>query len=73
MSAVEPIAIPVIAQPVERLAYTAKETATCLGVSLVTLWRLQKRGLLLPVPGLGKRLYSVESIKRFAAGEAPKS
>ena len=34
--------------PVERLAYTSEETAQALNISLVTLWRLERRGLLKP-------------------------
>lgn len=52
---------------VERIAYNAAEACKALGVSSVTLWRLEKRGLLKPIPGLRHRLYSVESLRRFAA------
>lgn len=52
---------------VERIAYNAAEACKALGVSSVTLWRLEKRGVLKPIPGLRHRLYSVESLRRFAA------
>jgi hypothetical protein len=58
---------------VEPMALNAEQTRKALGdISEVTLWRLNKRGLLRPVPGIRHRLYSVASIKRFLArGDAP--
>jgi len=52
---------------VEKIALTAAETRAALGgISDVTLWRLSKRRLLMPIPGIRHRLYSVAAIKRFA-------
>jgi predicted site-specific integrase-resolvase len=51
--------------PVERLAYNARETAQALGISLVTLWRLEKRGLLKPSRALRIPLWSRTEIERF--------
>lgn len=54
------------AAAVERLAYTADEVCIALDISRTSLWRLEKRGLLKPVPGLRVKRYSVEAVKRFA-------
>jgi predicted site-specific integrase-resolvase len=48
-----------------RLALTAKETAQALGISNVTLWRLQKRGLIRPCRALRTPLFSLSEIERF--------
>jgi DNA-binding transcriptional MerR regulator len=52
----------------ERLAFTADETAKALGISRVSLWRLEKRGLLKPSKALRTRLYSRAEIERFLEG-----
>lgn len=51
---------------VERLTYTKREACIAIGVSEVTLWRLEKKGLLSPIPGLRHKLYSVAALRRFA-------
>ncbi|HTL67957.1 MAG TPA: helix-turn-helix domain-containing protein [Lacunisphaera sp.] len=50
---------------VERLTYSATETAAALGVSKITLWRMAQRGEIMPLPGLRKKLYSVAALRRF--------
>ena len=49
----------------ERLAFNAEETAQALNVSLVTLWRLEKRGLLKPSRALRTPRWSRTEIERF--------
>ncbi len=49
----------------DRLAYSSKEAAQALGVSPVTLWRLEKRGLLKPSRALRTPLWSRTEIERF--------
>jgi hypothetical protein len=51
--------------PIERLAYNAEETAQVLNISLVTLWRLEKRGLLKPSRALRTPRWSRAEIERF--------
>ena len=51
--------------PVMRLALTAEETATALGITTITLWRLTKRGLLKPNRATRRPLYPVNEIERF--------
>lgn len=48
-----------------------KRTACAMlgGISDVTIWRLESRGLIQSAPGLRHKLYNVESLKRFAAGK----
>ena len=53
------------AQPVERLAFTSEEAAQAMGISLVTLWRLEKRGLLKPSRALRTPRWSRAEIERF--------
>ena len=50
---------------IERLAYTSEETAEALNISLVTLWRLEKRGLLKPSRALRTPRWSRTEIERF--------
>lgn len=56
--------------PLEKLAYNADEACAALGIGRTSLWRLEKRGLIRAVPGLRCKLFSVDSLKRFANGKA---
>ena len=58
------------AQKIERLAYTKKELLVSLSLSPVTLWRLEKRGLIHPIAGIRHKIYSVAEVKRFLARRA---
>lgn len=51
---------------VQRLVYTAEEVCEALSISQTTLWRLGVRRLLVPVPNLRHRLYSIRAVERFA-------
>ena len=48
-----------------RLAYTRMEAADLLGISVWTVDRLSKRGLLNPSRGSFRPLYSKKEIERF--------
>ena len=50
---------------VERLAFTSEEAAETLGISLVTLWRLEKRGLIKPSRALRTPRWARAEIERF--------
>ena len=50
---------------IERLAFNAEETAQTLGISHVTLWRLERRGLLKPSRALRTPRWSRTEIERF--------
>lgn len=52
-----------------KLAYTAAELCAALSISSVTLWRLEKRGLLKAVPGIRHKLYSADSVRQFLNGK----
>jgi DNA-binding transcriptional MerR regulator len=53
-------------QQPEKLAFTRREVQAALGgISTVTLWRLEKRGLLRPVQGIRHRIYARTEIERF--------
>ena len=52
---------------IERLAYTKNQLCVSLSLSPVTLWRLEKRGLIHPIAGIRHKLYSVTEVKRFLA------
>jgi hypothetical protein len=53
----------------KKLAYTAAELCAALSISAVTLWRLEKRGLLRAVPGVRHKIYSADTVHRFLAGK----
>jgi hypothetical protein len=48
-----------------RLAYSLKETATILGISYITAFRLVQRGLLRSSSALRTKLISHSEIERF--------
>jgi hypothetical protein len=51
---------------IERLAYQTDETCQLLGgISRVSLWRLEKRGLITPSKALRMKLYPRAEIERF--------
>ena len=56
----------------EKLAFTGKEMQTLLDCSHVTIWRLEKKGLLRPVAGLHKKLYSRAAVDAFLSGSTSK-
>jgi hypothetical protein len=61
---------PQIATPppiVERLAFNLRETAAALGISTVSVWRLEQRGLLRPSRALRHPLWARSEIERFLA------
>jgi hypothetical protein len=52
-----------------RLAVDTKEACYMLGgVNRVTLFRLEKRGLLKPIPHLRHKLWPVSMLKKFVEG-----
>lgn len=53
---------------IDRLAYTKAELCIALGLSPVSIWRLERRKLLHPVPGVRHKLYTVQEVQRFLAG-----
>ena len=53
---------------IERLAYTKDELTKALSLSPITLWRLEKRGLIHSIAGIRHKLYSAAEVKRFLAG-----
>lgn len=66
-----PAALPVKA---DRLAFNAKETCALLGgISLVTLWRMERANLLHRVPGIPGRLYAKAELERLIRGELVKA
>lgn len=48
-----------------RLAFSMAETATILGLSYQTVYRLNKRGLLKSSSALRTKLFSIVEIERF--------
>jgi hypothetical protein len=57
---------------IEVLAYTAGQVCEALQISKVTLWRLEKRGLLTSIPHLRHKRYSAATVRQFASGEGPR-
>jgi hypothetical protein len=56
------------ASPTEKLAFSKTELAASLGLSQVTLWRLEKRGLLKSVVGIRNKRYARAEVERFLEG-----
>jgi excisionase family DNA binding protein len=56
--------------PVERLTYSVEESATALGVSKPTIYRLLARRILRPVPGLRHKRIPCQQIRRLGSGES---
>lgn len=54
---------------VARLVYSKAELCEALQISPVSAWRLEKRGLLMPVPGLRHKIYARAAVDRFLAGK----
>lgn len=52
-------------QQIERLAYTKKELLAYLNLSPVSLWRLERRGLIHSIAGIRHKRYSVAEVRRF--------
>lgn len=55
--------------PVERLTYSVEESATALGVSRPTIYRLVARRILRPVPGLRHKRIPCQQIRRLVSGD----
>ncbi|HQF37967.1 MAG TPA: helix-turn-helix domain-containing protein [Opitutaceae bacterium] len=52
----------------EPLTYSVTETATVLGVSLPTVYRLLARGILRPLPGLRHKRLPKKQVHAFVEG-----
>ena len=60
---------PTLPTSTEKLAYNQAELCAVLGLSKVTLWRLEKRGLLTPVSGVRNKIYSRRAVLAFIDGK----
>ena len=49
------------------LVYTADQVCSALQISPVTLWRLEKRGLLRSLPHFRHRRYPVKAVEKLAS------
>jgi hypothetical protein len=49
------------------LTYTTAQVCAALQISPTTLWRLEQRGLLAPIPHLRHKRYSVAAVQKFAS------
>lgn len=58
--------------PVVRLTYTTEEVCQALRISRPTLWKLHVRGVLTPIPGIRRNLYSVKAVEAFVAQSTSK-
>jgi excisionase family DNA binding protein len=59
---------PPAAPALEPLTYSVTETATVLGVSLPTVYRLVTRGVLRPLPGLRHKRLPKKQVHAFVEG-----
>jgi hypothetical protein len=53
--------------PVPLLAYTADQVCAALQISRVTLWRLERRRLLVPLPHFRHKRYSVAAVQTLVS------
>ena len=53
-------------ESVERLLYTTAQVCQALGLSRTSVWKLEKLGVLKPLPHIRTRLYSVEAVRALA-------
>ena len=60
--------VPPAAPVLEPLTYSVTETATVLGVSLPTVYRLLARGVLRPLPGLRHKRLPKKQVHAFVEG-----
>lgn len=52
---------------VPRFTYTKAELAKALGLSSITIYRLEQRGLLHPVQGIRHKLFTIAEVDAFLA------
>lgn len=56
-----------VSNNVPRLTYTKAELTKTLGLSSITIYRLEQRGLLHPVQGIRHKLFTVAEVDGFLA------
>lgn len=56
-----------VSNNVPRLAYTKAELTKALGLSSITIYRLEQRGLLRPVQGIRRKLFAIAEVDSFLA------
>lgn len=67
--AAPPTSPPLLAKPLTpKLAYTLKELSEELGISKVSLYRFEVRGLLKPLPYFRHKVFSRDEVERFLSG-----
>lgn len=59
------------ARAVDLLAYTADQVCAALQISKVTLWRLERRGLICALPHLRHKRYAAHVIAAFVCQQSP--
>lgn len=57
--------MPTTKVPQDKLAFDRLEVCQLLGISTVTLWRLEKQGRIRSVSGVGVKIYPRAEIERF--------
>ncbi len=55
---------------VESLTYNSAQVCAVIGIKRTTLWRLERRGMLRPLPGIRHKLYSRKAVARYVEGKA---
>ena len=56
-----------VSNNVPRLVYTKTELTKALGLSSITIYRLEQRGLLRPVQGIRHKLFTIAEVDAFLA------
>ena len=62
-----PITSPEAVRSPERLTYNKAELGRAVGLSPQTIAKLEKKGLLRPLPGIRHKIFSVDEVRRFLA------
>jgi hypothetical protein len=68
-----PAALSEKAQLPTRIAYTAKQLSAELGLSPVSIYRLEARGLIKSLPGIRHKIFSQSEVQRLLTGDRDES
>lgn len=56
---------------VKLLVYSADQVCAALQICKITLWRIERRGLLIAIPYLRHKRYSARAVEAFVAASSP--
>ncbi|EIQ00884.1 hypothetical protein OpiT1DRAFT_05441 [Opitutaceae bacterium TAV1] len=65
----KPAKSPLVVFPAEKIVFSLAELMAMTGLDRVTVWRLEKQGLLRAAPGVGSKLYSRQAVEAWLNGK----